>query len=39
MALRNRRFIDLDDAIEALTNQSDSVTSGELQRVFQNWIW
>jgi hypothetical protein len=29
----------LDDAIEALTNQSDSVTSGELQRVFQNWIW
>jgi hypothetical protein len=37
-ALQNRRFADVDTVVEALTDLLGSVTSEELQSVFQNWI-
>jgi hypothetical protein len=36
--LRNRRFVDADDVVEALTNLFDNVAFDEFQRVFQTWI-
>jgi hypothetical protein len=37
-ALRNRRSVDLDDAVDALTNPFGSVTFDKIHRVFQSWI-
>jgi hypothetical protein len=37
-ALGNRRFVDSDDIIEALTDLFDRATFDELQRLFQSWI-
>jgi hypothetical protein len=37
-ALRNRRFVDLDDVVETLIDIFNNVTFDELPRVFQNWI-
>jgi hypothetical protein len=32
------RFVDSNDVIEVLTSLFNSVTFGELERVFQRWI-
>jgi hypothetical protein len=37
-AWRNRRFVDLNHVVEALTNLFDNVAFDELQHVFQSWI-
>jgi histone-lysine N-methyltransferase SETMAR len=38
VALQNQSFVDTDELLEALTDLSDSVTFGDLQSVFQDWM-